>query len=160
MLKYVCPLLAVDDITRSRQFYETVLGRKVKFDFGENVTYEDGFAIHQKGHFLNLLDREGRYQAVSPSNNFELYFETDALNDLVDKLLGIGCTMVHVVREQPWGQRVFRCYDPDQHILEFGETMETVIQRFHKEGMLPEAISQRTSMPLAFVKNTLGEKNG
>ena len=32
--------------------------------------------------------------------------------------------------EYPWGQRDFRLYDPDKHIIEIAEDMNTVIRRF------------------------------
>ena len=55
MLKIVSPLVVVEDIGRSRHFYEQLLGQKVKFDFGPNVTFEGDFAIHLKSHFQSLL---------------------------------------------------------------------------------------------------------
>ena len=36
-MKFVCPLIAVDNMEVSRSFYEKVLNQKVQFDFGENV---------------------------------------------------------------------------------------------------------------------------
>jgi hypothetical protein len=60
--------------------------------------------------------------------------------------------VVHPLREQPWGQRVLRVYDPDGHIVEVGEPMPAVIMRFLAEGLSPEAIAQRTAMPLDIVQ--------
>ena len=45
-MRYICPLIVVSDIKRSRQFYESLLGQKVKYDFGENVQFEGDFSIH------------------------------------------------------------------------------------------------------------------
>jgi hypothetical protein len=56
------------------------------------------------------------------------------------------------LREQPWGQRVFRVYDPDGHIVEIGEPMPVVIQRFLAQGMSAEEAAERTSMPLEIVQ--------
>ena len=33
MLKFNTPLIVVNDMARSRRFYEQLLGQKVKFDF-------------------------------------------------------------------------------------------------------------------------------
>ncbi|MHB8131782.1 MAG: VOC family protein [Mobilitalea sp.] len=55
-MKFICALIVVDDIEISRRFYEKVLNQKVKYDFGENVTFEGGFSIHLKSHFLELLN--------------------------------------------------------------------------------------------------------
>ena len=29
--------------------------------------------------------------------------------------------LVHPIRMEPWGQRVFRIFDPDKHVVELGE---------------------------------------
>lgn len=47
-----------------------------------------------------------------------------------------------------------RLYDPDFHIVEVGESMETVVIRYLKTGMSIEDISLRTSMPKEFVEKT------
>jgi hypothetical protein len=59
---------------------------------------------------------------------------------------------VHPLREHPWGQCVFRVYDPDGHIVEIGEPMPIVIQRFLAQGLSLEAVSEKTSMPLEIVQ--------
>ena len=50
-MKYICPLIVVKDIEASRNFYENVLGQKLKYDFGENITYEGDFSIHLEEHY-------------------------------------------------------------------------------------------------------------
>ena len=48
MLKFICPLIVVEDIERSRAFYEQLLGQRVMFDFGQDVQFEGDFSIHLK----------------------------------------------------------------------------------------------------------------
>ncbi len=55
MLKYVSPLIVVEEMAGARHFYEQLLGQKVKFDFGPNVTFQGDFAIHLRSHFQSLL---------------------------------------------------------------------------------------------------------
>ena len=81
-----------------------------------------------------------------------LYFETDQLDAMWTRLSEAGVQIVHPLVEQPWGQRVFRVYDPDGHIVELGEPMPAVIQRFLSQGMSVEQIAQRTSMPPEIVR--------
>ena len=71
-MKYICPLITVSDIKLSRDFYEKLLKQKVKYDFGENVTFYGDFAIHLQSHFKELIDNREIRQG---GNNFELYFE-------------------------------------------------------------------------------------
>jgi len=153
-MKYKCSLIAVRDIKISRNFYENLLGQKVEYDFGENVSFEGGFAIHLADHFQCLLG-----QNVSPisykTHNFELYFESDDMDSIYHKLKENNVEFIHEIREQPWGQRVCRFYDPDHHIIEVGESMERVVLRYHNTGMSVEEISRRTSMPIGFVEKVL-----
>jgi catechol 2,3-dioxygenase-like lactoylglutathione lyase family enzyme len=123
-LRFVCPLIVVGDIAASRRFYEDVLGQTVKLDFGENVTFEGDFAIHQRAHFQRLLGDEERFPVTTRPHDSELYFETDEIEALGERLAETGVEFVHPLREQPWGQRVVRFYDPDGHIVEVGEPIE------------------------------------
>ncbi len=158
MLKFICPLICVEDITRSRQFYENILKQKIRFDFGENVTYKGDFAIHLKGHFQELLGKSSQYPVVFKTNNCELYFETDEIDILLKRLEDNGVEFIHKIHEQSWGQRVMRFYDPDGHIIEIGEPMKIVVQRFHQQGQSIETICERTSMPKKFVEQVIMEK--
>ena len=55
-----------------------------------------------------------------------------------------------------WGQRVIRFYDPNQHIIEIGESMEAVIRRLLKEGLSVVEVAKKTRLPMDVVENSLG----
>ncbi len=148
-MKYICPLIVVSNIEKSRNFYENVLGQKVKYDFGENVTFEGDFAIHEKKHFKKLIDNK---EIKTESNNFELYFEHDDILEIEKKLIENEIDFVHKTREQPWRQRVIRFYDLDRNIIEVGESMEFLSFRLFKEGMSIKEISALISLPIDFIK--------
>lgn len=154
-MKYVCTLIVVDDIKRSRKFYEDILNQQIKYDFGENVTFESGFAIHLKSHYQGLIDSDMPHPILSKSHNMELYFELDELENFCDLLTSNSIELVHSLREQPWGQRVIRFYDPDFHIIEVGETMEALIRRLKLSGLSVEDIALKTSLPLSFIDMVL-----
>lgn len=151
-MKYICPLLVVSDIKRSRKFYEEVLGQKVKADYGENVSYEGDFAIHLDSHYSGLIDGKA---IAHGGHNFELYFEEDALEQLAEKLAGKGVELVHPLREQPWRQKVLRFYDPDRHIIEIGESFEHLCSRLKEEGKSVEEIMKITYMPEDFINQAI-----
>lgn len=155
MLKFVCSLIVVDEIAPSRHFYANLLGQKVKFDFGENVTFEGDFAIHQKAHYQRLLGEPSQYPVTKRSHNGELYFETDEIDPVRQRLQQADVEFIHELRKQPWGQRVMRLYDPDGHIVEIGETMEAVVWRFYQQGLTIEQISAKSSMPREFVEHVV-----
>jgi len=107
-MKFICPLVVVEDVQKSRFLYEHILGQTVKMDFGENITFHGDFAIHQKNHFKTLINNS---PISIKSNNFELYFEDDDLETIVNKLKDNGFEFLHEIVEQPWKQKVVRFYD-------------------------------------------------
>lgn len=157
-MKFVCPLIVVEDISTSRRFYEQILEQKVKFDFGENVSFEGDFAIHLKSHFQQLLGNAEEYPIGKRTHTGEFYFETDELKPMYHKLEQEKIEFIHKIKEQPWGQRVMRVYDPDGHIVEIGESMESVVLRFHSQGLSIDEISKRSSMPKEFVQMVITQK--
>ncbi len=147
-MKYICPLITVKNIALARNFYENILQQKVKYDFGENVTFEGDFAIHLQSHFQQLIDNK---EIKSTANNFELYFEEDDVESLVNKLKANNVEFVHELREQPWRQKVVRFYDLDKNIIEVGESLEHLVYRLHNEGMTTSEIVKTSNMPEEFV---------
>ena len=142
----------VENIERSREFYEKTLKQKVKYNFGVNISFEGGFAIHLKEHFEGVAKVKA---TLNGSNNFELYFETENIDEILYELKEIKVEFLHELEEQPWGQRVIRFYDPDRHIVEIGEAMEGVVLRLHKQGQSLDEIVAKTAMPKKFVETTL-----
>lgn len=157
MLKFVAPLIVVEDITVSRIFYEQILGQTVKFDFGEDVQFEGDFSIHLRTHYQSLLGGEDAYPVTRKAHWGELFFETDELEAVQQRLSAANVEFVHPVREEPWGQRVIRLYDPDGHIIEIGESLEAVARRFHRDGQTAEWIMEKTGMPRDFVEKAIFE---
>jgi catechol 2,3-dioxygenase-like lactoylglutathione lyase family enzyme len=156
MIKYLSSVIFVRDMAVSRHFYTDLLGQKVDMDFGLNVSFQGGFAIWAADHALEMiLGASDPNQTPLGQRNFELYFEAEALEPIWDLLSGAGTAIVHPIREQPWGQRVMRVYDPDGHIVEIGEPMSTVIVRFLAQGMPAEEVAKRTAMPLDYIQQYL-----
>jgi predicted enzyme related to lactoylglutathione lyase len=120
-MKYICSLITVENMSHSKLFYEEAMKQKIKYDFGENVLFEGGFAIHLKSHFAKLIDHKS---ITSPSNNFELYFEFDDVDSFVKELKNNKIDCIHEPKEQPWRQKIVRFYDPDKNIIEIAESLE------------------------------------
>ena len=152
-MKFSCSVIAVKDIEISKKFYEIVLNQKIISDFGINVTFEGDFALQQGySEMIGIPKNEVKQK----SNNFEMYFEEENFDDFLEKLKDIKeINYVHDVKKHEWGQRVVRFYDPDEHIIEVGETMENVAKQFFNEGLSIEEISEKTMLPIEFLKNCL-----
>lgn len=152
-IKYQSTVLFVRDIGESRRFYEGLLGQKVDMDFGLNVGFEEGFALWQSDHaFSTIYGRPPDSSQRLGRDNLEVYFETGDLDSAWNALSGASVPVVHPPREHPWGQRAFRVFDPDGHIVEVGEPMDFVVQRFASQGLSVDEISQRTAMPSEIVQ--------
>jgi catechol 2,3-dioxygenase-like lactoylglutathione lyase family enzyme len=141
---------------QSRKFYEELLDLKVALDFGANITFDGGLSLQTRDVWRGFIGSEDTI--ICRPNNFELYFEEKNLDKFVQKLSGFNVELVHDVKEYPWGQRVIRFYDPDKHIIEVGESMTSVIRRFHDLGMSVDEIVERSQHPVEFVKDALNEK--
>lgn len=155
-MKFGCPVIAVKDITISRNFYEKVLHQKVDLDLGANVFFKNdtsGFAI--QSDYAGIVGTDGLNVAYK-SNDHELYFEEENFDEFINHLTQCSnIVYLHKAKEYPWGQRVIRFYDPDFHIVEIGESMESVFKRFYNQGMTIDEVAERTSHPVEFVKKYL-----
>ncbi len=158
-MKYKVPLIVVEDMERSRKFYEEVLGQKVILDFGANITFAGDFSLQTKDSWRGFIgDYEDTF--IFRSNNFELYFEEKRFDEFVKKLESADVEIIHNVIQYPWGQRVIRFYDPDKHILEVGESMFSVVRRFIEQGLSVEETAEITQHPVEFVLDALKQKPG
>lgn len=142
-MKFVCTLITVEDMNRSKAFYQNVLQQKIKYDFGENVQFESGIAIHLRSHFSKLIENKPVYGC---SNNCELYFEVDDIESFSTYIQSHSILFIHPLREQPWRQRVIRFYDPDMNIIEIGESFKSLFDRLKREGLSIDKMSQVSGM--------------
>lgn len=91
---------------------------------------------------------------VQKSNNAEIYFKTETLDAYLLRLesSAYDIDFIHRIHQHPWGQRVIRFYDLDGHIVEVGESMESVVLRYTNQGYSIEEIVNMTQHPESFVK--------
>ena len=149
-MQYKGPMLVVNDIDKSVEFYENILGMSVILDFGANKTLTGGLALQTAETYRDFID--GRALCFG-GNDFELYFEEDDFDNFISRLKSLEIEYVHPVKEHAWGQRVVRFYDPDKHIVEVGENLKSVCRRFLESGMTPEQTAERMDVPLKFVNS-------
>ncbi len=155
-LSSVSSALFVKNIEVSKAFYTESLGLDIDLDFGKNVVFESGFAIWeiQPGHIIPTSIGLPKI-ADSTVNRFELYFETEDLQEVYNTLKAKEVKFLHDIHEEPWGQRTIRFFDPDNHLIEVGETMKQFVSRFYAQGLTIEEVSKRTSVPADEVKRII-----
>jgi catechol 2,3-dioxygenase-like lactoylglutathione lyase family enzyme len=152
-IKFISVVLFVKDIQVARRFYEGILDQKVTIDHGLNVEYEGGgFSLWQRDHAHGIIFQQTMPEPPDKNNNAELYFETNQVDELCQRLDAAGVEWIHPITEQPWGQRVARLYDPDGNVLEVGDSMNAAIARFIERGLTLEEIAQRTAIPVEIIR--------
>ncbi|NLE03518.1 MAG: glyoxalase [Crenarchaeota archaeon] len=156
--KYQAAVFFVSDVKRSRRFYVEILSQKVISDFGANVSFEGGLSIWEKNYALNTIFKEKANLINVGSNNSEIYFEVSDLERLFQRIEKDKTSIIHPIIEHPWGQRAFRIYDPDNHIIEVAEPMQEVVKRCCNQGLSLEEINKKTMMPIEFIKMVLQQK--
>lgn len=152
-MKYTSTVLSVADIHAARAFYESLFGLEVYQDYGINISFTCGLSLQQEFDWLVNLPKE---QITSKPNNMELAFETPDFDGFLARLNARPeIERLGGVIEHSWGQRVIRFYDLDGHIIEVGEEMKMVIQRFLSSGMTMEEVSAKMDVSLEDLKTLL-----
>lgn len=156
-MKYVCTLIAVKDIEKSKQFYREVLEQEVVLDFGANVTLSGGFSLQSTESWKEFIHKE-ESEIKYGNNAAELYFEEDNMDKFIDKIDKLNLKYVHKLKEHSWGQRAIRFYDLDEHIIEVGENLSVVAKRFKDNGMSVQEVATRMDVPIQYVEELLSLK--
>ena len=96
-MQFRLPLLAVDDIIKSRKLYEELFDQTVIMDLGKNFSMSGGFALQEGFDLLTGIDAKC---IINKSNNMELYFEADDFDTFMVKLESItDIEYIHEVKK-------------------------------------------------------------
>ena len=151
-MNYITTLIAVKNMEKSKKFYRDVLGLNVVTDLGSNVTLDGGLVLQTLDSWKSFIRTD---EVILPNNAVELYFEEEDFDEFLKHLKSFDIEYVHEVFEHRWGQRVVRFYDLDNHIIEVGEKIDSVVCRFIKNGLSVEETAKRMDVPLDFVLSAL-----
>jgi len=140
-MKYTCTVISVADINLSRKFYEDLFGLELYQNYGINISFTCGLSLQQEFDWLVNLPKD---KVLRNSNNIELCFEEENFDDFLGKVKEYpNIKYLGDVVEHTWGQRVVRFYDLDGHIIEVGESIKMVINRFLTSGLTMDEISTK-----------------
>ena len=149
-------LIVVENIERSKAFYQELFGLSVITDFGENVILTEGLVLQERETWERFTGKTVAYGGYDA----ELYFEENDMDGFLERLQKYepSVSYVNECMEHDWGQRVVRLYDPNQHVIEVGESMNFVARRFLNMGMTAEQTAEKTQLPLAQIREMAGGK--
>ena len=156
--KFSSAVFFVTDIEVSKKFYCEMLSQKITLDHGRCVVFEAGFSLWFREYAHQIMGFANSDEQKSALPNAEMYFESVEIEKCLSYLKDNNIDFVHDMLEQPWGQRCFRLYDPDGHVVEVGEPMWVVIKRFSDLGWPVDRIVEKTFMPKEIVESVLKEK--
>ena len=149
-MKYSAALIAVKDMEVSKKFYQELLDQTIICDLGMNVCFTGGLALQQG--FAELVGFDPNLVVQKP-HNMELVFEVEDFDGFLKKLEAYeGVKYLHQQKKYEWQQRVVRVFDPDDHIIEIGESMEAIAKRYLSEGYSIEETAKIIMHPVQFVE--------
>ncbi|EMS72734.1 VOC family protein [Ruminiclostridium cellobioparum] len=119
-MKHVDTIVLVEDIKVSKEFYINMIGLEILYDWGNMVIFKDRFSIHQANKLMPEQEINKCIHAGKQGyNNLVIYFEVEDIEEEYNKIVQKGVKVIHGITELPW-QKIFRIYDPDNHIIEIG----------------------------------------
>jgi uncharacterized glyoxalase superfamily protein PhnB len=149
ILRFYAPVIFVEDIHISKNFYQDIMAQEVEYDFGSNIIFKSRLSLWQirKEHEIIKIARSSK-----SGNAFELYFETEDISEYYDRIRSTGVSFLHELKTEPWGQQTFRLFDPDHHLIEIGESMNTFVMRIYKQSGSLAKTSGITGIPAEVIK--------
>lgn len=154
-LKFYSPVVFVKDIGKAKKFYTEALRQEIEHDFGANIIFKSRLSIWEISEQHEIPGIAGKPEKGS---TFELYFETDNIEESSGKIKATGATFLHNIKTEPWGQKTFRFFDPDGHLVEIGEAFDIFILRIYSETQSVEETSRQTGVPIATVFKIVNKK--
>jgi len=95
---------------------------------------------------------------VACGEEFQLYFEIEDIDGTARKFMSQNIEFLHHLKTEPWGQKTFRFFDPDHHLIEIGESMDTFVHRIFQETGSLKATTQKTGIPAEMIRTILKKK--
>lgn len=158
MIKYNSVVLFCKDISRSKEFYKDLFKLDIELDIGGLVSFSCGISLWEQKDAKEQLYPD--IDTISPPEYSiqELYFETDEIVEFSAILTEKKIRILHPIRTTPWNQRTIRFFDPDENLIEMGESMEYIVRTLSKEGLSFEEISQKTWFPMDIIEKMINSE--
>ncbi len=116
-IESVSPILSVNDLAESIDFYRDVLGFDLAWSWG---TPPDIAAVCRDDIEITLTQRTG----AKPAGAAQVYLGVSGgIDDYYAALVRTGVTMVVAIGDRPYGMRDFRMADPSGNELSIGQAI-------------------------------------
>jgi catechol 2,3-dioxygenase-like lactoylglutathione lyase family enzyme len=155
LIKYANVVLFVKSVEISKNFYSNILNQEILDDFGRYVGFKGGFGIWLADYALSTIFSKKIEPVALEFKNAKLYFECSAIEEIYQKICGMKIELIHPLIEQPWGQKVFRFFDPDRYIVEIAEPLSATVIRLYRKGLSREEIAEKMGVPMQRIEEML-----
>jgi len=54
-IQFMMQVIFVEDVKRSREFYQNIFSLEVEMDFGENIVFKEAFSIWQRDRAMRII---------------------------------------------------------------------------------------------------------
>lgn len=123
-MKFCNTLIAVKDMEQSLQFYKDLFSQEVTLDLGWCKTLTCGLVLH--AHFDKISGLSADTMKYC-SNTMELYFETENFEEFIALLDNYpDVKRLHEPKAYDWLQKSIHIFDPNGHLIEVSESMNSV----------------------------------
>lgn len=121
-LRFAGFCLVVTDTERCIRFYENVtMERSVaRGDSDSRFVPFMHYSVWQRDFLIAVVGRDLDDELRERLSGVHLiaYYQTDDIDQAFDELSQRGLDLIHGVREEDWGQKTFRFFDPEGNIIE------------------------------------------
>jgi len=156
-LRFHSVVIVARDVRSLGAFYRNVLEQQVEFDLGNCIIFKGGLSLWQLDPGYPIV----KYRQIgfdkAGNRNLELCFETDEFETLVNDIQKYELSYLHPVVTEKWGQQTLRFYDPEDNLIEIGESMPCFVRRLAGQGLSLKALAEKTGLSLATVRTYLQE---
>jgi len=151
-IKFHSTVIMTHDFDKMKAFYQEILQQEIDVDFGNCIGFKNGISLWKLSEDYTIAQKLGKTYHPSGNKNLEICFDTDDYEAVITKLKEHDLIYLHETIEESWGQKTIRFYDPENNLIEIGETIPCFVKRFYHEGMSVNQVSERTSVPIEMVK--------
>jgi hypothetical protein len=152
-IRFHSSVLITKQLDKLKEFYISILKQEIEHDFGACIILKCGLSLWNSSDshpVTKISNREG-----ASNQRMELCFETEQFDEIYINLKQQNLKLLHDLIEEPWGQKVIRFFDPDENIIEVGESISGFVCRLYNEGLSVQEIVAKTSVSEENVKKEL-----
>jgi uncharacterized glyoxalase superfamily protein PhnB len=118
VLEGVVPILSVADLRGALDYYTSVLGFDVAWEWGEPPYLASVFRDQVE---VNLSQIDSAMLSAS-----KVYFQVFDVETYYDRVTAAGANIDVALDERPYGMKDFRILDPSGNELSFGQALDVV----------------------------------